>query len=83
MESVTCPHCGAVVRRGNFCSRCSGKLVEVCDCWVKKKAYNCGRDECPGIRLHRLELLELPSQKREEVRTWKQFSSRIATGGTS
>ena len=47
MESVTCPHCGAVVRRGNFCSRCSGKLVEVCDCWVKKKAYNCGRDECP------------------------------------
>lgn len=68
MERVTCPHCGAVVRRGNFCSRCSGKLVEVCDCWVKKKAYNCGRDECPGIRLHRLELLELPSQKREEVR---------------
>ena len=60
MESVTCPHCGAVVRRGNFCSRCSGKLVEVCDCWVKKKAYNCGRDECPGVRLHRLELEGLP-----------------------
>ena len=59
MESVTCPHCGAVVRRGNFCSRCSGKLVEVCDCWVKKKAYNCGRDECPGIRLHRLEIEDL------------------------
>lgn len=59
MESVTCPHCGAVVRRGNFCSRCSGKLVEVCDCWVKKKTYNCGRDECPGIRLHLLEIEDL------------------------
>lgn len=59
MECVICPHCGAVVRRGNFCSRCSGKLVEVCDCWVKKKAYNCGRDECPGIRLNLLEIEDL------------------------
>lgn len=59
MEVVTCPHCGAMVRRGNFCTRCGGKLVEVCDCWVKKKAYNCGRAECPGIHLHQLEIEDL------------------------
>ena len=77
MEVVTCPHCGAMVRRGNFCSRCSGKLVEVCDCWVKKKVYNCGRDECPGVHLRIYELEELYGTRiltQEDVLRKKFFS---------
>ena len=39
------------VQDGNFCEHCGAKLKEVCDCWVLKKKYNCGFDECKGYRL--------------------------------
>ena len=48
--------CGKENRDGaNFCAECGAKLVEVCDCWVKKEPYNCGQAECPGYRLFLLE----------------------------
>ena len=49
---MTCTHCGAdLPEEGNFCPKCSGKLREVCGCWVKEKPYNCGQDKCPGYQL--------------------------------
>ena len=39
------------VTDGNFCEHCGAKLKEVCDCWVLKKKYNCGFDECKGYKL--------------------------------
>lgn len=44
--------CGTKNSEGsNFCRSCGRKLKEVCDCWVKKGPYRCGRDQCPGYRL--------------------------------
>ncbi len=49
---MNCPHCGKTVTSGdNFCKHCSGKLVDICDCWIKKQPYNCGQSKCPGYRL--------------------------------
>lgn len=31
---TTCPHCGKVVKKGNFCSKCGKKLAKICDCWL-------------------------------------------------
>lgn len=43
----------------NFNSETGKKLYKVCpNCWVKKRAYNCGYDTCPGLRLHILELTQ-------------------------
>lgn len=36
---------------GNFCEHCGAKLKEECNCWVLKKKYNCGFDECKGYKL--------------------------------
>lgn len=49
MNKVFCPHCKAVVPRGNFCSLCKGKLVIVCDCWKTGGKYNCGLLSCPTV----------------------------------
>ena len=51
MDKVQCPHCGAMVRPGNFCEFCGGKLVETCDCWVLGRPFNCGLAECPALDL--------------------------------
>lgn len=50
-EKVKCPKCNVEVIDGNFCEHCGAKLKEVCDCWVLKKKYNCGFDECKGYKL--------------------------------
>ncbi len=52
VELINCQYCGALcLNVDNFCQSCSAKLKEVCDCWVKKKPYNCGYDKCPGLQL--------------------------------
>lgn len=48
---TTCPHCGKVVKKGNFCSYCAGKLIKECDCWVLHRKFNCGLAKCPGYKL--------------------------------
>ena len=42
----------------NFCKNCGSKLHDICLCWVKKKAYNCGLSDCPGYRLFSQEKLQ-------------------------
>lgn len=52
---MKCPSCGWEHSEDtNFCTNCSVKLKEVCDCWVKKEPYNCGLEHCPGYRLFEL-----------------------------
>jgi hypothetical protein len=47
-ETIRCK-CGHInLKTSNFCGDCGRKLVEVCNCWVKKKPYNCGFEKCPG-----------------------------------
>lgn len=50
-KKTKCPYCKTTVRAGNFCSKCSKKMVRVCDCWVLGKQHDCGKDVCPGRRL--------------------------------
>ena len=53
---MICPKCGATTEtQANFCPLCGRKLRETCDCWIKKKPYNCGQGECPGYRLFQRE----------------------------
>ena len=53
---MVCIHCGTNVDNGcNFCRKCGKKLHRLCNCWVKNRVYNCGRDECPGTKLFMLE----------------------------
>lgn len=40
-EMTTCPHCGEVVKKGNFCNKCGKKLSKICDCWLMKRQYHC------------------------------------------
>ncbi len=44
----TCPSCGKEYHSGNFCKGCGRKMVDTCNCWVKKGPYNCGQGKCPG-----------------------------------
>lgn len=48
---VACPHCNKLVKKGNFCNQCGKKMVEICNCWVLRKQYNCGQDKCKGLNL--------------------------------
>ena len=51
-EEQKCPHCGNVVRAGNFCQQCGGKLRKVCSpCWVLHKEHDCGQETCPGYNV--------------------------------
>ena len=53
---MICKTCGYENREeGNFCRKCGSKLMEVCDCPIKKEPYNCGQDKCPGYNLFVLE----------------------------
>lgn len=49
--TIKCPHCGQTVESGNFCEQCGQKMVSKCACWVKKQPYDCGHEQCPGIKL--------------------------------
>lgn len=56
MEETKCSDCGKLnPAEYNFCKYCGKKLVEICDCWVKEKPYNCGQSKCPGRRLFLIE----------------------------
>ena len=58
---MVCKNCGTVVTEDmNFCTTCSAKQKEVCDCWIKKQPYNCGQDKCPGYRLFAMEQKSKP-----------------------
>ncbi len=53
---MKCKNCGYEYEQNlNFCIMCGKKLVEICNCWIKKEPYNCGQEKCPGYRLHVLE----------------------------
>lgn len=53
---MKCEGCGAEnPDSANFCRKCSRKLREECDCWVKKEPHNCGQEKCPGYRLFAVE----------------------------
>lgn len=58
--TTVCPFCRHTVVKGNFCMYCSKKLVQQCDCWVKKQKYNCGFSQCPGLKL---ELIQMHKKK--------------------
>lgn len=48
-KETVCPCCGKTVITSNFCPHCAYKLVEVCDCWMLHKPFNCGsQGKCPG-----------------------------------
>lgn len=50
---MKCKNCkGEVDDTANFCNHCGGKLVSMCNCWIKKEPYNCGFEKCPGYRLY-------------------------------
>lgn len=47
-----CKACGKECKdTANFCGKCAAKLSEVCNCWIKRKPYNCHQEVCPGYRL--------------------------------
>ena len=72
-EKVKCPKCNVEVIDGNFCEHCGAKLKQVCDCWVLKKKYNCGFDECKGYKL----LIDRIKVKSNEENKEKRKSPRI------
>ena len=50
---IMCPHCGQENPEfANFCRRCGVKLKDVCDCWIKKRPYNCVQRRCPGYKIY-------------------------------
>lgn len=57
---MKCPECGSETKdNDNFCSECGTKLKSVCDCWIKRGKYNCGKSKCPGYGLFRNEKLQV------------------------
>lgn len=50
-EKVICPHCQRETEKDNFCTECGQKIVDVCDCWVLHRPYNCCQVKCPGMKL--------------------------------
>lgn len=64
---TTCPHCGKVVKKGNFCSKCGKKLAKICDCWLMKRPYHCNFQKCPDMSAFTLLLLHIQQdQKRRK-----------------
>ena len=56
---TTCPHCGKVVKKGNFCNKCGKKLAKMCDCWLMKRLYHCNFQQCPNMADFTLLLLHI------------------------
>ncbi|MCI8348702.1 MAG: hypothetical protein HFE74_04590 [Firmicutes bacterium] len=47
---MECPKCKAQnIEQANFCKNCGYKLKQVCNCWVENRAYDCGKNSCPGF----------------------------------
>lgn len=66
-KMTTCPHCGKVVKKGNFCNKCGKKLANMCDCWLMKRPYNCSFQKCPDMSAFTLLLLHIQQdQKRRK-----------------
>lgn len=64
---TTCPHCGKVVKKGNFCNKCGKKLSKICDCWLMKRQYHCRFQKCPDMLAFTLLLLHIhQDQKRRK-----------------
>ena len=62
---ILCPKCGKKCHTdANFCQHCAAKLRTVCNCWIKKKPYNCGQEKCPGYRLFLIELAKERGEKK-------------------
>lgn len=57
---MQCLKCGAKnSEKSNFCTSCGTKLGKCCKCWVNKKdSYDCGKSNCPGYGLYRIEKLK-------------------------
>lgn len=52
---MECKYCNKEIpSTSNFCCYCSKKVVDVCNCWIKKEPYDCGQDKCPGYGLYKL-----------------------------
>lgn len=53
-----CKKCGNICESDdNFCTKCGTKLDSICPhCWLKHgEEYSCGKPNCPGYSLFRLE----------------------------
>ncbi len=51
---VKCKKCNFKNNKdGNFCVKCGAKLKEICNCWIKKELYNCGKEKCPSYGLYK------------------------------
>lgn len=48
-DGKKCPDCGREYLSGNFCTGCSKKMVQECDCWKLGRKFNCGFNECPTM----------------------------------
>ena len=55
---MKCKKCGTENEKSNFCKNCGNKLKKICDCWIKKKPYNCGEETCPSYRLYKKIILQ-------------------------
>lgn len=75
-EMTTCPHCGKVVKEGNFCNGCGKKLDKMCDCWLMKRPYNCNFQQCPDMAAFTLLLLHI-QQDQKRRKYYSQYLSLL------
>ena len=73
---TTCPHCGKVVKKGNFCNKCGKKLAKICDCWLMKRPYNCNFQQCPDMAAFTLLLLHI-QQDQKRRKYYSQYLSLL------
>lgn len=70
--TMKCKNCGAEMPDiNNFCTKCSSKLKDECNCWVLGVPYNCGERKCPGFGLRAL--LMQKTEKR-----WQTLENKVA-----
>lgn len=75
-EMTTCPHCGEVVKKGNFCNKCSKKLAKICDCWLMKRPYNCNFQQCPDMAAFTLLLLHIQQDQKRRKPKRKRWGAK-------
>lgn len=75
-EMTTCPHCGKVVKEGNFCNGCGKKLDKMCDCWLMKRPYNCNFQQCPDMAAFTSLLLHI-QQDQKRRKYYSQYLSLL------
>lgn len=70
---MICPHCNFENEASsNFCGKCGTRLKRPCNCWVEKKVFDCGYDECPGFQLHYMKYSKKAQAYPSEVRNQNQ-----------